>query len=221
MDYTESFLPELVVWITSAVTLLILALVISRVDWVKTFRRGTFNVWAVSVFALAVVWMIRASIDNGMNIHILGTMLFTLMFGWRLGVLGISLVSLLVCLWGNILPANLAAMILINAVFAVTFCYFIFLVIEAVLPHNLYIYLYLSAFFGSALSYSLTGTLSAALLGLFGAQSWSFLIDVYLPLYYLMSFAESFLTCGLLTMFVVYRPAWVFSFRDERYLTGK
>ena len=165
--------------------------------------------------------MIRADIGDEYNIHLLGAMLFALMFGWQLGVLGIALVSLLVCLWGNMLWINLPLAILINAIFAVSISYLIFLLIEYLLPHNLYIYLYLSAFFGSAICYSLAGTLSALSLWLLKAQSWYSLANEYLPFLYLFSFAESFLTCGLLTMFVVYKPGWVFSFRDERYLKEK
>lgn len=221
MDYTEAFLPELLIWLSSIAVLALLLAVSFRLNWMQLYKRGILNVWLFSVFALAIVWMIRAGIDDGYNVHLLGTMLFALMFGWRLGVIGISLVGVLICAWGNILLQNLPLTILVNAFFAVTLCYLIFLIIEHFLPHNLYIYLYLSAFFGAAISYCITGTLAAAMLWLFGLESWSSLANEYLPFLYLMSFAESFLTCGLLTLLVVYRPEWVFSFRDERYLEGK
>ena len=40
----------------------------------------------------------------------------------------------------------------------------------------------------------------------------------FLPL---MLFPESFITGALITMMVVFRPAWVVSFDDERYLKGR
>ena len=67
----------------------------------------------------------------------------------------------------------------------------------------------------------ITGTVSALLLASHPAYDWRSLAQEYLPYYYLMSFAEAFVTCGLITLFVVYRPHWVYSFRDERYLKGK
>ncbi len=201
--------------------IVLLVLIALRVDWHKNRSRGVLNLWFVSIFFLAIAWMIRANIGEEYNIHLLGAMLFALMFGWQLGVLGIAIVCTLVCLWGNMLWANLPLAILINAVFAVSFSYLLFLLIEYILPHNLYVYLYLSAFFGSAISYSLAGTISALLFFWLDVQTWSTLMNEYLPFLYLMSFSESFLTCGLLTLFVVYKPEWVFSFRDERYLRGK
>ena len=40
----------------------------------------------------------------------------------------------------------------------------------------------------------------------------------YLPLF---MFPEAFVTGMLITIFVVYRPDWVATFDDERYLRGK
>ncbi len=221
MDFTFQFLPAALVWISALVSIVVLALIALRVDWQKNRSKGVLTLWFVSIFFLAVGWMIRADIGDEYNIHLLGIMLFALMFGWRLGVLGMAIVCMLVCLWGNMFWANLPLAILINALFGVSFSYLIFLLIEYMLPHNLYIYLYLSAFFGSAIAYSLTGTVSVFFLWWLDVQTWSTLMNEYLPFLYLMSFSESFLTCGLLTMFVVYKPEWVFSFRDERYLRGK
>ncbi len=89
------------------------------------------------------------------------------------------------------------------------------------MPRHLFIYLFLSAFFGSAINFIIVGTVSALLLAIFGAYDWHMLVYEFLPYYYLLGFAEAFITCGLITVFVVYRPKWVFSFRDERYLKGK
>lgn len=221
MDYTIEFLPTAYIWTLALLAVLPLFFIATRVDWISIRKKGVLNVWLICILLLAIVWMIRAGAGDDFQIHLLGTMLFALMFGWQLGVLGIALVSLLICLWGNMLLQNLPLAIIIYALFAVSFSYLVFLLIEYLLPRNLYIYLYASAFFGTALVYCLAGTLSAIPFLLLDVYSWSTLINQYLPFVYLMSFAESFLTCGLLTVFVVYRPEWVFSFRDERYLQGK
>lgn len=165
--------------------------------------------------------MLRASLPSGLNAHLLGTMLITLMLGWRLGVLAMTLVCLLVSLWGNSPLVNLGVTVLINAYLAVSICYLFFLVIEALLPRHLFIYLLLSAFFGSAINFIIVGTVSVLLLALFHAYDWHMLTHEFLPYYYLLSFAEAFISCGLITVFVVYRPEWVYSFRDERYLIEK
>ena len=221
MDYTFSFLPASLIWGLNLLSLTLGIAVINRTDWKGVIKEGRHTVCLVSILFLSLIWMIRAGLDSGLNIHLSGGMLITLMFGWRLGILAMSLVCVCVSLWGNSLASHLGLAILINAYLSVSLCYLFFLLIEAFLPRNLYIYLYLSAFFGSALSFIIAGTVSALLLALYAAHDWRVLVNEYLPYYYLMSFAEAFVTCGLITLFVVYRPHWVYSFRDERYLKGK
>lgn len=163
----------------------------------------------------------RASLHNGLHIHLSGAMLMALMFGWRLGILGMSIVCVLVSLWGNSLPSNLGVTLILNVYIPVTLSYLIFLIIEACLPRHVFVYLFLTAFFGAGISFVISGIISVSFLGLIGAFPWSTLLDEYLPYYCLMGFGESFLTCGLITLFIVYCPQWVYSFRDQRYLIGK
>lgn len=221
MDFASSFLPESIGWSCNLVALLLSLYVVSTLDWLKTYRTGVFNIWVTAVFCLGLIWMIRANLHFGLNIHLSGAMLMTLMFGWRLGVLGMTAVCILVSLWGNSLPWNLGISLFINAYLSVSLCYLLFLIVEAFLPRNLFIYLFLTAFFSAALSFIVTGTISVLFLGVFEAFPWSVLLHDYLPYYYLMSFGEAFITCGLITLFVVYCPRWVYSFRDERYLNRK
>ena len=221
MDYTFPFLPAPLSWGLNLLSLAGVSAVIGKTDWRGVIKARRHTVWFVSILCLSLIWMIRARLDSGLNIHLSGAMLITLMFGWRLGILAMTLVCVCVSLWGNSLASHLGLAVLINAGLSVSLCYLFFLLIEAFLPRNLYIYLYLSAFFGAALSFIITGTVSALLLARHPAHDWRALAHEYLPYYYPMRFAEAFVTCGLITLFVVYRPHWVYSFRDERYLQGK
>ena len=221
MDFIESFLPGNLLWASNIVVVIVTCYLFYRLQWLTGLKKGYLNVWLMAIFMLGVVWMIRAGLPSGLNIHLFGAMLFTLMFGWRLGVLGMSLICFLVCVWGNSLPENLGLSVIINAWFAVTFCYICFLLVESLLPRNFFIYIFVTSFLCSSISFIATGSISVLILGYFDAYPWSVLIEEYLPFYYLMSFAEGFLSCGLITLMVVYRPQWVYSFRDKRYLIGK
>lgn len=221
MDFSESFLPAFLVWGTAVFVVTLTFYFVQSVQWFSCLKKEYLNVWLISIFILGLIWMIRASLQSGLNIHLLGSMLLTLMFGWRLGVLGMTLVNVLVCVWGNGLIENLGLSIIIYAYFSITFCYLYFLLVERFLPRNFYVYLFVTAFFGSSLSFIVTGTVSVIILGLLNVYTWSILIEEYLPFYYLMSFSEAFLSCGVITLLVVYRPQWVYSFRDNRYLIGK
>ena len=74
------------------------------------------------------------------------------------------------------------------------------------------------AFFGAALAILSVGVVSAVLLWTIGAYSWDRLMENYGIYYMLLVFPEAFLTGAMMTIFVVYRPAWVTSFDDDRYL---
>lgn len=221
MDLVESFLPGYLVWLSSFVAVILTFTLFYSLKCFSGLKKGYLNVWLMTIFILGLIWMIRASLPSGLNIHLLGSMLFTLMFGWRLGVLGMSLVCVLVSIWGNSLSENLGLSVIINAWFAVTFCYGCFLIIENVLPRNFFIYIFITSFLCSSLSFIVVGSINVLVLGFAHAYPWAVLIEEYLPFYYLMSFAEGFLSCGLITLLVVYRPQWVYSFRDKRYLVGK
>jgi uncharacterized membrane protein len=48
--------------------------------------------------------------------------------------------------------------------------------------------------------------------------SFQYLAADYLPWFALMAWAEAFTTGAAITLMVVYRPAWVATFDDARYL---
>lgn len=221
MDFVSLFLTDQVSLIINLIMLSLTIYFIWKIDWLKIVEKKTLNVWATSIFFLGVVWMIRASTHEDLNIHLSGAMLMALMFGWQLGVLGMVAVCVLISLWGNSLPSNLGMTVIFNAYIPVTLSYLLFLMVEAFLPRNVFIYLFATAFFSAGLSYIFTGVAAVTFLGLVGAFPWITLLNEYLPYYCLMSFGEAFMTCGLITMFIVYKPEWVFSFRDKLYLVGK
>ena len=221
MDLVSVFLPERVSLIINLSVLVLSLYLIWKISWLETYNKATLNVWVTTIFFLAIVWMIRASTHDDLNIHLSGAMLMALMFGWRLGILGMAMVCILVSLWGNSLPSNLGVSVLLSGYLSVSLSYLFFLIIEAYLPRNVFIYLFGTAFFCAGISFILTGIVTVVFLGAVAAFPWAMLLNEYLPYYCLMSFGEAFMTCGLITMFIVYRPEWVFSFRDKLYLVGK
>jgi len=58
-------------------------------------------------------------------------------------------------------------------------------------------------------------------LALAGAYPWDYLINEYFPYFLLLGFSEAWLSGMAMTLFVVYRPEWVITFDDSRYLADK
>jgi uncharacterized membrane protein len=97
----------------------------------------------------------------------------------------------------------------------------LFRFIDGRLPNHFFVYVFLNAFFGSALAITAVGLASTGFAALAGAYPLAYLLEEYLPYYLLMAWSEAFATGMLITLMVVYRPAWVATFDDRRYLLGK
>jgi uncharacterized membrane protein len=93
--------------------------------------------------------------------------------------------------------------------------------VERHLPANFFIYVFITAFFGAAVTVVATGLLASVLLWLGGAYPADMLFEDYFPYYILLGFSEAWLNGAVITLMVVYAPHWVTSFDDRRYLLNK
>lgn len=198
---------------------------IKTAPWKRLGYSGQSNVWLGTVVLLVLVWSMKAGVKPGLNLHLLGATMFTLMFGRQLAIVGLSAVLAGVTLNGSLqgqsawLTYGLNALVL--AVFPVLLADAIRRGVERFLPANLFVYIFGSAFFGAALTVVATGLLASALLWLAGVYPAAPLLDDYLPYYLLLGFAEAWLNGAMVTLMVVYLPRWVGSFDDRRFLLHK
>ena len=89
------------------------------------------------------------------------------------------------------------------------------------LPDNLFVYVFVCAFFGAAIAVAVSRFALALVLYFSGAYPWDVLWNESIIILPLMMFPEGFITGLLMTLFVVYLPHWVKTFDDERYIHGK
>jgi len=193
--------------------------------WQRLGDSAQLNVWLGSVVLLVLVWSMKAGVKPGLDLHLLGATMFTLMFGRTLAIIGLSAVLAGVTFNGELqghagwLAYGLNALVL--AVFPVLLADGIRRGVERLLPENFFIYVFVTGFFGAAATVMATGLLASALLWLAAVYPAPTLLDDYLPYYFLLGFAEAWLNGALITLMVVYAPHWVGSFDDRRYLLNK
>ncbi|MNC42838.1 hypothetical protein D3C75_916680 [compost metagenome] len=94
----------------------------------------------------------------------------------------------------------------------------LFLASWAWLPRHLFVYLFVAAFLGGALSISVKILASALLMGMSGAYPWHTIGADYLSIWPLLLFPEALLNGMAMTLLAVYRPHWVNTFFDREYL---
>ena len=167
---------------------------------------------------LVPLWTLRAGLHEGLEIHFLGLTSLTLLLGWRLALLAPCLTLLLLAYFGVIPLTDIGWQALIGVALPVATSWLLFLGSWAWLPRHLFVYLFVAAFLGGALSISAKVIASALLLGVSGTYSWHTISADYLSIWPLLLFPEALLNGMTMTLLAVYRPHWVNTFFDREYL---
>jgi uncharacterized membrane protein len=82
------------------------------------------------------------------------------------------------------------------------------------------VYVFVNAFLTGAAGLLLAAACGLLALALAGAYPVDYLLGEVLPFYFLLAWSEAF-TSGLVTaILIVYRPHWVATFDDQRYLVN-
>jgi len=175
-------------------------------------------VWLVSLGVLLAVWSMKAGITPGLSLRFLLVTALTLMHGWQLAVIGSALVLAVLCITGQAawssFGANLLCMAIVPALFTAWFHEFV----HSRLPHNYFVYFFVTVFLGSALAFNLAGLARLAVLAASGTIEAAHVGPEYFAVLPFMSFGEATVNGMVMAMAVVYRPRWVMSFDDRLYL---
>lgn len=208
--YVGAFLPLALVWLWC----------LRHLPWHRLRESGFQNLWLGTVVVLAVLWSLRAGVRPGLNFHLLGATAAMLMFGPELAILALSAVLAAVSFNSHLSWTAYGLNALVMVVLPVLVSFTLLNLVERFLPQQFFVYVFVSTFFGAALTILSTGLVSTLVL-MAGPYTGDYLFSQYFPYFILLAFSESFLTGMLITIMVVYRPEWVSTFDDRRYLLNK
>lgn len=192
-----------------------------KAPWHRLKDSEQMNVWLGMVVLLTLVWSLKAGVKPGLNFHLLGATVFTLCFGPRLAFVGLCLVLAGVTLNGGAGILAYAINALLLAGLGVLIAQAVHLVVSRLLPANFFVFIFVNSFFGAALTILGIGFAISVLMFLSGVYPWDYLFNEYFPYFMLLGFSEAWLSGMLATLFVIYRPNWIASFDDSRYLANK
>ncbi len=215
-------MPSSVLWLTNILFVIILLFAAIKVEFKQLLNnKPGQHVYFGAMVLLLLLWGLKAGVSPGLGFHHLGATLFTLMFGWPLAIFGMATIMLAsVFLQHNELIA-LGTNGCLSIVIPVLASYAVLKLSQKYLPDNFFIYIFVVAFFGAGIAVAISRLSSIVLLSLVNAYPDAKLIEeslLYTPLF---MFPEMFITGMLISVFVVYKPDWVITFDDERYITGK
>ncbi|HCU54006.1 MAG TPA: hypothetical protein DIC36_06915 [Gammaproteobacteria bacterium] len=214
MNLPDSLLP--MPWTVTAHLLygLVLAVALWRAPWKRLGEAPLLHVYLGTTVAVLVLWQLQAGVLPGLNFHILGAALFTLMFGWPLAMVASSLVLLAVTTAGAGGWQAYSINALLMGVLPATVSWLVYRAVYRWLPRHLFVYIFACGYFGAALAMAATGLVSAGVFALSGVYPLEELLQHYLPYYLLMVFPEAILTGSFVALLAVYRPEWIWTY-DE------
>jgi uncharacterized membrane protein len=221
MDLTAVMLPTAWIvagWLTAVP---VVALALRGAPWARFGQSEPVHVWYGTIFCIVALWNVQATVGDGFRFHLLGIAAMTLLAGPALALVGGGIVVALqiVVRGGAWLSAGPAYVTMVALPVAVSAS-----VLRASvrwLPPNFFIYVFVAAFFGAALSLGTAGVAGAAVLTWGGGRAAELVFGEYAPYLIYLAFGEATMTGMVLTLAVVYRPHWVATFDDARYLAGR
>jgi uncharacterized membrane protein len=144
------------------------------------------------------------------------------MFGfWRASFAG-TLILLINALFGRGALAALGFDAMLEAALPAAVSWGVFRLLDRRLPNHFFIYVLGNGFFGTGLAVATIGLATTALMVLANAYSLEYLLHQYTPYAMLfVSWAEAFSTGMAVTVMAVYRPQWLETFDDAKYIQNK
>lgn len=221
MNIPDSLLPNGYLWAANALALLALLIATLRAPWHLLRRSDLQNLFMGTTIALMTVWSIKTGIKPGLNFHLLGSTLLTLMFGPWLALEILALVLLGITVMGAAGWISLGINFVLMAMVPVALSHAIFRLADSQLPNHFFVYIFVNAFLGAGLAMLACGFSAGLVLRLAGSYAGHYLGTDFLPYFILMGWSEAMTSGMLMTLMVVYRPTWVCTFSNERYLKTK
>ncbi|RPI16157.1 MAG: hypothetical protein EHM60_02695 [Lysobacterales bacterium] len=176
------------------------------------------RVWLFSLLLLVGLWSMNAGITPGLSLRFLLVSALTLMHGWQLAVIGGSIALALLGLTGQAEWPSFGADVICTVIVPALVTARLHEVVHERLPHNYFVYFFVTVFVGSAIAYNVAGLSRLVILAFGGAFETGRVGAEYFAVLPFMSFGEAVANGMVMAMSVVYKPRWVMSFDDAAYL---
>ena len=204
---------------TSACAAALLAYAAAGAPWRSWLGRpDRQHAWLGMVVLALGVWAMQAGLTPGLEFHFLLATALTLMHGWRLALVGLGIVVTVLAVLEPATRSWWGVYVLAEGAVPVLFIEALRRAVERRLPHNYYVYFFVTVFAGTILAFNLAGAARLGLLAAAGALDTGRVAAEWLAFLPMMSFGEPFLNGALMAVAVIYRPQWVMSFDDRLYL---
>ncbi|MFC4161579.1 energy-coupling factor ABC transporter permease [Chitinimonas lacunae] len=217
MNFQADQIPTELMLFANCLALVLLIWRGSRVNWGE-LSQSHLTGWLGATTLLAVLWQVTAGIRPGLSFHLLGASALTLIAGRDKALIGFAAILAVQAANGKADWAALGLNWLTQVLPAVCGAGWLLRWSERRLPANYFVYFFVNGFFGAALCFCVAVLVSLATHAVLGSYSVTYLLEEVLPYYLLFAWSEAFSTGLVLAPLVMFRPQWVETFDDRRYL---
>jgi uncharacterized membrane protein len=197
-----------------ALVVFALAVALALRPWRALHSDGALQPWLACLVLLPWLWAAQRVMPGGISVQLSGACLMVLMLGWPLAVLSLLPIAIAGAWLGGIAWPQALDHLAWNGMAAATLALAIGLATRRWLPHHPFVFILGRGFFTTALAMMGAGTMSALLQPLpDGTDLGSLLLG-----HWLMAWGEAFSTGMLVAIFVAFKPQWLATWSDSRYL---
>ena len=197
-----------------AVVIVALAAALALRPWRQLRGAPFWHPWLACLVLLPWLWAAQRVMPGGVAVQLSGACLMVLMLGWPLAVLSLVPIAALGAWLGGIAWPQALDHLAWNGIVAATLALAIGLATRRWLPHHPFVFILGRGFITTALAMMGAGTMATFL----SPPSQSTEFGAVLLGHWLMAWGEAFSTGMLVAIFVAFRPQWLASWSDERYL---
>lgn len=196
------------------VVIVALAVALALRPWRQLRGAPIWHPWLACLVLLPWVWAAQRVMPGGVAVQLSGACLMVLMLGWPLAVLSLVPIAALGAWLGGIAWPQALDHLAWNGIVAATLALAIGLATRHWLPNHPFVFILGRGFIVTALAMMGAGTMAAYLT----PPPESTELGSVLLGHWLMAWGEAFSTGMLVAIFVAFRPQWLASWSDDRYL---
>ncbi|HNK19232.1 MAG TPA: energy-coupling factor ABC transporter permease [Piscinibacter sp.] len=198
-----------------ALVIVALAVALALRPWRALRGAQLWHPLFASLVLMPWLWAAQRFMPGGVAVQLSGACLMVLMLGWPLAVLSLVPIAALGAWLGGIAWPQALDHLAWNGIVTATLALAIGLATRRWLPRHPFVFILGRGFLVTALATVLSGALSALVSPLPpGSELGSILLG-----HWLMAWGEAFATGMLVAIFVAFKPEWLATWSDARYLT--
>tara|TARA_R110001599_G_scaffold228667_1_gene427938 strand:- start:22 stop:693 length:672 start_codon:yes stop_codon:yes gene_type:complete len=220
MSFAQSVLAPWALIVTSLLSLGVVVWALWRRPWQALMEDTALqHRWLGATLAVVLMWQLRAQAVDWLTLHLVFTVLMTLVFKAPLALISNVLINVAMVVIGRNEWTLLGANVLVTGIVPAAIIGTVWRLVDRRLPDNLMVFLFACGFFGAALATLGAGLAAVLLITVAGTDPNAvYLAQEYARFLPLLMPSEAFITGMLLSILLVYHPNWVATFNDHRYI---